>query len=182
MRRPSERPCSGADCDVLLISRTNAFARLLSLRSTPQWVRDYVRTRGGVKQISPVPSTRSWIVQIRWRKRTTVRNFAWAKNGGKWIALVVAGDWRNACLARIGKPVTEQKIVAKQDNNRSTGILGVSVNPNERCATAHWCPQPREIKTKKFFFAMHGRAGAIRRATEFRRRKMSEIFAAQRAC
>lgn len=146
--------------------------------------------KSGHKDISridqPQKRTHGWYVRVRFGGQTRSKFFSDEASGGRDEALGRAVEYRNRTEAELGKPRTDQVVVAASQRS-NTGVIGVQrrvkkyTGKNGEVLTSEvfevtW-QAGRELKGKtSVSIAKYGEAEAFRRACAIRRKKEQQMY------
>jgi hypothetical protein len=114
-----------------------------------------------------------WYARVTFQGRTHSKYFADGAHGGKARAFAKALDWRDAKEREIGKPRTDRVIQAGRGRG-GTGVAGVYRSRDSYVVA--WTPEPGELRREFVNIHKYGKAEALRRAIELRRRRERSTY------
>jgi hypothetical protein len=130
----------------------------------------------------PHKNHHGYYVRVVFRGKQHSKFFGDRKHGGEEAALDAAIKYRNELEAELGKPRTDRVVVAPADKDR--GGIRRYQKPTRRNGKVHysdvyevsWCPEPGQVKRKRFYVGKLGEREAKRRAHEFRRMQERRMY------
>jgi hypothetical protein len=113
-----------------------------------------------------------WYARVKFRGKTHSRYFADGAHNGKMNAFKKAVAWRNAKERELGKPRTDRVVPSGRKSGR--GVVGVY--QSKKSYVVAWSPSPGTVRRAFVSISRYGRAEALRRAVELRRRHERAIY------
>jgi hypothetical protein len=114
-----------------------------------------------------------WYARVTFKGKTHSKYFADGAHGGKAKAFAKALEWRDAKEREVGKPRTDRVIQASRGRS-STGVMGVYRSRDSYVVA--WTPEPGVLRREFVNIHTYGKAEALRRAVELRRKRERSTY------
>lgn len=114
-----------------------------------------------------------WYARVTFRRKTQSKYFADGAHKGTLGAFAKAVKWRNEKEKELGKPRTDRVFSANRPKS-STGVPGVYLS--KRSYVVAWSPSPGEVCREFVSIRRYGKAEALRRAVDLRRRRERTVY------
>ncbi len=114
-----------------------------------------------------------WYARVTFKGKTHSKYFADGAHGGKAKAFGKALEWRDTKERELGKPRTDRVIQAGRGRG-GTGVTGVYRSRDSYVVA--WTPEPGELRREFVNIHKYGKAEALRRAIELRRRRERSTY------
>jgi hypothetical protein len=114
-----------------------------------------------------------WYARVTFKGKTHSKYFADGAHGGKAKAFAKALEWRDAKEREVGKPRTDRVIQASRGRS-STGVMGVYRSRDSYVVA--WTPEPGVLRREFVNIHTYGKAEALRRAIELRRKRERSTY------
>ncbi len=150
-------------------------------RVSPRHLPKTTRHKGITRIDYPPKRTYGYMSRVPWQGRMHQKFFSDKKYGDRLGALAAALDWRDQTERELGKPRSEEPVIA-QSPTSNTGVLGVSrvMSGGKPKMQVTWSENGK-VRRTSFSIERHGERGALKLARATRvaadRRKRERVLA-----